>query len=61
MKRYLLRYTNDCHVIETSNQLHALKRGSDYKIHIWDVVENRCVWQNSPSIRFGNTGIEVET
>ena len=53
--RYLRRYTNDYTLIAASNNLDELKGSSDYKVHIWDTRLNRVVWQNAPSVRFGNT------
>lgn len=54
---YQLRYTNDLHVIAQSEDMRTLVRRSDYKIHIWDTARGRVVWQNSPSDRYGDTGV----
>lgn len=55
--RYILRYTNDLHRIDASDNLAELKRRSDYKIHVWDTKARKVVWQNGPSDRYGTVGV----
>ena len=62
--RYHLRYTNDLHVLKSSDDLDALTAiHSDYKIHVVDthgaddIVLWEIVWQNSLSDRFGDAGV----
>lgn len=60
---YLLRFTNDLHIVAQHSDLNALKEralGSDYKLHIVaDSARNTVIWQSSESVRYGSIGVEV--
>lgn len=61
MARYIRRYTSDLHVIAASDTLADLTRPDrDYKVHVWDTLTRTVAWQNTPSMRYGDAGVQKE-
>ena len=58
-ERFVLRYTSDLYVIKTGPSISSVlpQLEGDYKMNIYDRQTQKVVWQNSPSERFGNTGV----
>ena len=58
-ERFILRFTQDLYVIRTGPTLESVvpPYHRDHKVHVWDRQTGTVVWQNCPSVRYGDAGV----
>lgn len=60
-ERFVLRYTSDLYVIRRGPTLELVvsitQYYSEYKLHVWDQMTQKVVWQSAPSERYGSAGV----